>query len=105
MLMFGVNFNIYYLLLARDFKLVFKNEELRFYIITVLVSVTVIAINIRSMFSSWFDAFHHSFFQVSSIITTTGFSTTDFRFGLSFRDIFSLCSCSWARARALPAAA
>ena len=78
MLLFGVNFNIYYLLLARDFKLVFKNEELRFYIITVLVSVTVIAINIRSMFSSWFDAFHHSFFQVSSIITTTGFSTTDF---------------------------
>ena len=78
MLLFGVNFNIYYLLLARDFKLVFKNEELRFYIITVLVSVTVIAINIRSMFSSWFDAFHHSFFQVSSIITTTGFATTDF---------------------------
>lgn len=57
MLLFGVNFNIYYLLLARDFKLVFKNEELRFYIITVLVSVTVIAINIRSMFSSWFDCF------------------------------------------------
>ena len=78
MLLFGVNFNIYYLLLAKDFKQIFKNEELRFYVITVLASVIVIAINIHSMFSSWFDAFHHSFFQVASIITTTGFATTDF---------------------------
>ncbi len=78
MLLFGVNFNIYYLLLAKDFKQIFKNEELRFYIITVAASVIVITVNVHSMFPSWFDAFHHSFFQVSSIITTTGYATTDF---------------------------
>ena len=78
MLLFGVNFNIYYLLLAKDFKQIFRNEELRFYIITVAASVVVITVNVHSMFPSWFDAFHHSFFQVSSIITTTGYATTDF---------------------------
>ncbi len=78
MLLFGVNFNIYYLLLAKDFKQIFRNEELRFYIITVAASVIVITVNVHSMFPSWFDAFHHSFFQVSSIITTTGYATTDF---------------------------
>lgn len=78
MMLFGINFNVYYLLLARDFKQIFKNEELRAYLITIAASVVIIAINTHSMFSSWFEAFHHSFFQVSSIITTTGYATTDF---------------------------
>ncbi len=78
MMLFGVNFSIYYLLLAKDFKQVLKNEELRFYLITIATAVLIIAINTRSMFPSWYDTFHHSFFQVSSIITTTGFSTVDF---------------------------
>ena len=78
MMLFGVNFSIYYLLLAKDFKQVLKNEELRFYLITIATAVLIIAINTRSMFPSWYDTFHHSFFQVCSIITTTGFSTVDF---------------------------
>lgn len=78
MMLFGINFNVYYLLLARDFKQIYKNEELRAYIITIVAAVVIIAVNTHSMFSNWFEAFHHSFFQVSSIITTTGYATVDF---------------------------
>ncbi len=78
MLLFGVNFNVFHLLLLREYSQVLHNEEVRLYLSIVGVSVAVITINIHSMFSSWFDALHHSFFQVSSIITTTGFATVDF---------------------------
>ena len=78
MLLFGVNFNIFHLLLLREYSQVLHNEELRLYLSIVGVSVVIITINVHSMFSSWFEAFHHSLFQVASIITTTGFSTVDF---------------------------
>lgn len=78
MLLFGVNFSIYHLLLRKKFKAVIKSEELRVYAGIVLISGLVIAINIRGMYSGFLEACKHSFFQVASIITTTGFSTTDF---------------------------
>lgn len=78
MLLFGVNFNLYYLLILRDFRRVFRSEELRAYLGIVLFSVLAIALNTVHLFSSFGEALHHSFFQVSSIITTTGFATTDF---------------------------
>ena len=78
MLVAGVNFTLYFLLLKKRVKDVWKNEELRMYVIMVTAAVVIIAINIKSMYGSWGEAFRHSLFQVSSIITTTGFSTTDF---------------------------
>ena len=78
MLLFGVNFNLYYLLLLGKLKNIFKSTELWAYLGIVAASVCAITINLMSMYESFAESFKHSFFQVSSIITTTGFSTVDF---------------------------
>lgn len=78
MALFGVNFNIYFLLLIKRFKDVLKSEELWTYIGILTASALVITINISSQFSNILEAFHHASFQVSSIMTTTGFCTVDF---------------------------
>ena len=78
MLLFGVNFSCYYLLLLGGFKAVFKDEELRLYIgLFVLVSA-IIAFDIRHLYGSLSETVRHAAFQVSTIMTTTGFATTDF---------------------------
>ena len=84
MLLFGVNFSCYYLLLLRQFRSVFKDEELRLYIIIVAVSILLIVLNLRGMYATLADTIRHAAFQVSSIITTTGFATTDFDLWPSF---------------------
>lgn len=91
MLIFGVNFSIYYLLLIRNFKEVFKNEELKVYIIVVAVSVILITGDIISRCSSVEEAFRTALFQVSSIITTTGYSSVDFDKWSSFSKIIIIC--------------
>ena len=78
MLIFGVNFNIYYLILIRKVKSVIHSHELWTYLGIVATSVILITANIASRFSNVFEALRHSAFQVSSIITTTGFSSADF---------------------------
>ncbi len=78
MLLFGINFSCYYLIILKQFKNVFKDEELRLYLGVVLVSIIVIALNVCSFFGNFADTLRHSSFQVASIITTTGFSTTDY---------------------------
>ena len=78
MIAFGVNFSLFYLLLIGDFMSVFRNGELRAYLGVIAVSIIAIAINIRSMYDSAFEAIHHSAFQVASIISTTGYATVDF---------------------------
>ena len=78
MLLFGINFNLYYFLLTRKFREVFQSEELRTYLAIVAVSVTAITINILHLYESVGTSLRHAFFQVSSIMTTTGFATTDF---------------------------
>ena len=78
MFLFGINFSCYYLLLLGNIKEVFKDEELRLYIGLALGVVVLIALNIHHLYDSWADTFRHSAFQVSSIMTTTGFATTDF---------------------------
>lgn len=78
MLLFGVNFSCYYLILLRQFKNVFKDEELRLYFGIVAASVALIVLNLMGTYASVEETFRHAFFQVSSIITTTGFATTDF---------------------------
>lgn len=84
MFLFGVNFSCYYLLLMRRFKDVFHDEELRYYILIVLSSIILIAINIRSMYPTLEETIRHAAFQVSTIISTTGFATTDFNLWPAF---------------------
>ena len=78
MLLFGVNFSLYYLLLLRQFKSVFKNEELRLYAGIAVGAIVLITIDISRMYGSVREALHHAAFQVSSIMTTTGFASVDF---------------------------
>lgn len=78
MILFGVNFNAYYLLFFGSIKKALSMEEVRVYFGIILAAITAITINIYSMCSGVWDAITKSAFQVGSIITTTGFSTTDF---------------------------
>jgi trk system potassium uptake protein TrkH len=77
MFLFGVNFNFYYLILLRKAKDAFKIEEVKWYFIIVISAIILISLNTGG-FNGFFDAIHHSAFQVSSIITTTGYATKDF---------------------------
>lgn len=78
MFLFGVNFSLYYMLLLRKFKAVFKNEELRLYFGIAAGSIILIAINISRMYNTVYESVHHAAFQVVSIMTTTGYGTVDF---------------------------
>ena len=78
MLLFGVNFNLYYFLLIRRFKDVVRSEELRAYLLIVSASVLAIAVNISHLYQSFGASLRYALFQVSSIITTTGYATADF---------------------------
>ena len=80
MVIFGVNFNIYFLLLVRKPKEILQSEELRTYLGIVLVATLIIGFNISSSFASIWESMQQAFFQVASIITTTGFSTVDFNY-------------------------
>lgn len=77
MLLFGLNFSFYILLLARKFKQAFRMEELWVYFGIIVASIVIITINISSLYPTLYDSFHQSFFYVSSIITTTGFGIGD----------------------------
>lgn len=78
MILFGVNFTCYYMLILGKVKDVLKDEELRLYLGLIFTSVILISINTRSMFHSLGETVQQVFFQVATIITTTGFATTDF---------------------------
>lgn len=78
MILFGINFNVYFLLLARKFKAIFKIEEVRAYLGMILVSVILITLNIFRLYDSFGKALTDAAFQVGTIITTTGFATVDF---------------------------
>ena len=84
MLLFGINFSCYYLLLLRQVKDVWKDEELRLYCGIVGASIILIVLNIRQLYPTLEETIRHSAFQVSTIITTTGFATTDFDLWPSF---------------------
>lgn len=78
MILFGINFNLYYLMLLKHFKEAFKNEELKTYLGIIAGAVAIITINISSMYGSVLKAFRYAAFQVASVITTTGFCTADY---------------------------
>ena len=78
MFLFGINFSCYYLLLLRQFRDVFKDEELRMYFAIVIGAIAMIVLNVRHLYGTLEETIRHATFTVSTIITTTGFATTDF---------------------------
>lgn len=78
MILFGVNFNMYFLLLSKKVKHAFAMTEVRVYFAIIAVSILIITCNVFSMFQSVGEALRHAAFQVASIISTTGFMTEDF---------------------------
>ena len=91
MILFGVNFSCYYLLLVRQWKNVFGDEELRVYIGIILGSILLIVLNTRDLYGTLEETIRHAAFQVGSIITTTGYATTDFDLWPSFSKTILLC--------------
>ena len=78
MLLFGVNFNLYFYLLLKKFKTVVKNQELHVYLGVVAFATLTIAYNIRNLYDSFGTALRYSFFQVNAFTSTTGYTTYDF---------------------------
>ena len=91
MILFGVNFSCYYLLLIKEWKSVFKDEEVRLYFGIILASIVLIAWNTRDLYGSLEETIRHTAFQVGSIITTTGYATVDFDLWPSFSKTILLC--------------
>lgn len=92
MLLFGVNFNLYYLLLIKRFRAVLHSSELMTYLVIALVAAGTITCNIYPLYHNVGEAMRQSVFQVASVITTTGYSTADFNLwpGLSKGILFLL---------------
>ena len=78
MMLFGVNFNLYYLMVLRRFRSVFRSEELWTYVVVVLAATGLITWNILPLYQNLSEATRQAFFQVNTITSTTGFSTADF---------------------------
>ena len=78
MMLFGINFNLYYYLLLGDVVSVFKSEELRCYLGIIVAATLLIALNILPIYGGFGTSVRYAFFQVSSIITTTGYTTADY---------------------------
>lgn len=78
MILFGINFNLYFLILIRRFSSAFRSSELWVYLGILACSVGIIFFNIKELFENTSDALRHASFQVASIMTTTGFATVDF---------------------------
>ena len=78
LVLFSLNFNLFYLLLLRQFKPVFKNSELRWFLSIVVLATATIMIDTRHLYPTVTSSFRYSFFQVMSIVSTAGFSTANF---------------------------
>ncbi|MBR5022647.1 MAG: TrkH family potassium uptake protein [Oscillospiraceae bacterium] len=78
MFLFGINFSCFYLVLLGKVRSVFKDEELRLYVCLAFASIIAIVLNIRPLYTTLEETIRHAAFQVSSIMTTTGYTTTDY---------------------------
>lgn len=90
MILFGINFNLYYFLLIRDFRHALRSEELRTYLGIIAVAILAITVNIAPLYGGLAQGLRYASFQVGSIITTTGFATTDFDMWPEFSRIILL---------------
>ncbi|MDE6150068.1 MAG: TrkH family potassium uptake protein [Ruminococcus sp.] len=84
MILFGINFSLYYFILVKRFKEVWKNSEIKVYLAIIAVATVLISINIFPMYKSIGKCFRYAIFQVSSIITSTGFGTADYNLWPAF---------------------
>ena len=91
MMLFAVNFNCYYLLLLGHFKSVFKDEELRMYIGIIVTCILLITLNIRPLYGTLGDSVRHAAFQVGTLVSSTGFASTDFDLWPSFSKALLMC--------------
>lgn len=98
MALFGVNFNVYFLLVLRRWKEALLDEELRAYLGIMLSSIAVITLNVSHLFGNLWEALHHVAFSVSSVMTTTGYATADFdkwpEFSRALLLVLMLCGAS-----------
>ena len=78
MIMFGMNFNFYYYFTTNQINKAFKMSEIKVYLAVIAIVTAIICFSVRGLYGSFGEALRHSFFQVATIITTTGFATTDF---------------------------
>ena len=91
MLLFSVNFNLYYLMVMRDFKNVWRNEELRTFVFIVAAATLLITLNIYNYYPTLEAAFRHAIFQVAAIMSTTGFVTANFDLWPEFSKTILFC--------------
>jgi len=91
MLLFGVNFSCYYLLLLKQVRSVFRDEELRMYLGIVFGSILLITLDLQGYYDTLGETIRHAAFQVASIVTTTGYATVDFDLWPSFSKTILLC--------------
>lgn len=91
MLLFSVNFNLYYLMVMRDFKNVWRNEELRTFLFIVVIATALITFNIYDYYPTLEAAFRHAIFQVAAIMSTTGFVTANFDLWPEFSKTILFC--------------
>ena len=78
MIMFGANFNFYYYITTKQVGKAFKMSEVKCYLVVIAIVTAIICFSVRGLYGNFGEALRHSFFQVATIITTTGFATTDF---------------------------
>ncbi len=90
MALFGVNFSVYYALINRRFRDIARDTEFRAYVLIFIVAALLIALDVQGSFSGFGEALHHSFFQVSSVMTTTGYSTVNFDLWPAFSKLILL---------------
>ena len=91
MILFAVNFSCYYLLLLGQFKAVFKDEELRVFVGILLGAIVLITLNIRGLYDTLEEAIRHAAFQVGTLVSSTGFASTDFDLWPSFSKAILMC--------------
>ena len=78
MFLFGVNFNLYYLILIGRWKEALKSEELHWYLGIILSSVLLLSLGIRNLYGGFWQGVHQAFFNVGALLSTTGYGTVDF---------------------------
>ncbi len=78
MIMFGIDFTLYYLILTKRTREAFESCEYKVYLSVIIISALIISINCRNLFPNFETSLRHSFFQTASIITTTGYATANF---------------------------
>ncbi len=78
MVLSGINYTAYFCIISKQFKEIFKLEEVRAYLLIILTAIVIICFNTMHLYGSFGETLRHTAFQVGSIITTTGFATTDF---------------------------